>query len=166
MKKGFSLLMAMTMVFVLAITVVVSGCSSNDVVTLNVLNWGDYIDEELIERFEEETGIDINYTFMANNEEMIVQLESPDCLYDLCFPSDYIIEKLIANNMLHELNMDNIPNIKNIDERFMDLSFDPDNKYSVPYMWGTVGILYNTKMVDDPVDSWDILWMKSIPNRS
>lgn len=158
MKKGFSLLMAMTMVFVLAITVVVSGCSSNDVVTLNVLNWGDYIDEELIERFEEETGIDINYTFMANNEEMIVQLESPDCIYDLCFPSDYIIEKLIANNMLHELNMDNIPNIKNIDERFMDLSFDPDNKYSVPYMWGTVGILYNTKMVDDPVDSWDILW--------
>ncbi len=158
MKKGFSLLMAMTMVFILAIAVILPGCSSNGKVTLNVLNWGDYIDEELIKRFEEESGIDINYTFMANNEEMIVQLESPDCIYDLCFPSDYIIEKLIANNMLHELDMDNIPNIKNIDERFMDLSFDPDNKYSVPYMWGTVGILYNTKMVDDPVDSWDILW--------
>ncbi len=158
MKKGFSLLMAMTMVFILAIAVILPGCSSNGKVTLNVLNWGDYIDEELIKRFEEESGIDINYTFMANNEEMIVQLESPDCIYDLCFPSDYIIEKLIANNMLHELNMDNIPNIKNIDKRFMDLSFDPDNKYSVPYMWGTVGILYNTKMVDDPVDSWDILW--------
>ena len=138
--------------------IVASGCGSSETVTLNVLNWGDYIDEELIAQFTEETGIEINYTTMANNEEMLVKLQSPDCIYDVCFPSDYIIEKLIALDLLHELNLDNIPNMANIDERFLDLSFDPDNKYSVPYMWGTVGILYNTTMVNEPVTSWDILW--------
>lgn len=75
-----------------------------------------------------------------------------------CFPSDYIIERLIQKDLLHELNKDNIPNLQYIDERFLDLDFDPENKYSVPYMWGTVGILYNTTMVQEPVTSWDILW--------
>ncbi|MEG1547123.1 MAG: spermidine/putrescine ABC transporter substrate-binding protein [Clostridia bacterium] len=136
-----------------------TACGANtDAVTLNVLNWGDYIDETLLEQFTEETGIRINYTPMANNEEMLVKLQAKDCIYDVCFPSDYIIEKLIAQDMLHELNIDNIPNIVNIDERFMDLDFDPANKYSVPYMWGTVGILYNTTIVKEPVTSWDILW--------
>ena len=95
---------------------------------------------------------------MANNEEMLVKLTATDSIYDVCFPSDYIIEKLIADDMLHELNKENIPNIVNIDERFLNLAFDPGNKYSVPYMWGTVGILYNTTMVTEPVKSWDILW--------
>ncbi len=145
-------------VIVLACTLV-SGCAANNgAVTLNVLNWGDYIDEELLKQFTEETGIQVKYSTMANNEEMLVKLEQPDCIYDLCFPSDYIIEKLIAKDLLHELNKANIPNLANIDERFLDLSFDPDNKYSVPYMWGTVGILYNTTMVTEPVTSWDILW--------
>lgn len=136
-----------------------AGCAaSSDAVTLNVLNWGDYIDEELINQFTEETGIRINYTTMANNEEMLVKLQQEDCIYDLCFPSDYIIERLIGMDLLHELDMNNIPNAKNIDPQFMDLSFDPENKYSVPYMWGTIGILYNTTMVSDPVNSWDILW--------
>lgn len=136
-----------------------AGCgSSSDTVTLNVLNWGDYIDEELLAQFTDETGIKINYTTLANNEEMLVKLQQEDCIYDLCFPSDYIIEKLIQMDLLYEINKDNIPNMANIDDRFMNLDFDPENKYSVPYMWGTVGILYNTTMVDDPVDSWDILW--------
>ncbi|HWS28720.1 MAG TPA: spermidine/putrescine ABC transporter substrate-binding protein [Clostridia bacterium] len=136
------------------------GCtnSSDSAVTINVLNWGDYIDEDLLGQFTEETGIKVNYTPMANNEEMLVKLTATDSIYDVCFPSDYIIEKLIADDMLHELNKDNIPNLKNIDERFLNLDFDPDNKYSVPYMWGTVGILYNTTMVNEPVTSWDILW--------
>ena len=132
--------------------------SSSDTVTLNVLNWGDYIDEDLLVQFTQETGIEINYTTMANNEEMLVKLQQPDCIYDMCFPSDYIIEKLIALDLLHELDKENISNLVNIDERFMNLDFDPGNKYSVPYMWGTVGILYNTTMVDDPVNSWNILW--------
>ena len=109
-------------------------------------------------QFEEETGIQVNYTTMATNEEMMVKLEEADCIYDVCFPSDYIIERLIQKDLLHELNKDNIPNLQYIDERFLDLDFDPENKYSVPYMWGTVGILYNTTMVQEPVTSWDILW--------
>lgn len=134
------------------------GTAKESAVTINVLNWGDYIDESLLEQFTEETGIEVNYTPMANNEEMLVKLSATDSIYDVCFPSDYIIEKLIADDMLHELNKENIPNIANIDERFMNLDFDPGNKYSVPYMWGTVGILYNTTMVTEPVTSWDILW--------
>jgi len=149
---------ALVLALCLLVCCVLSGCGGKDTVTLNVLNWGDYIDESLIDRFEEETGIKVNYTTMASNEEMLIKLTSPDCVYDLCFPSDYIIEKLVAQDLLHEINMDNVPNVANIDERFMDLPFDPGNKYSIPYMWGTVGILYNTTMVDEPVDSWSILW--------
>lgn len=148
------------LVLALLLAVTLWGCSggSEKGTTLYILNWGDYIDEALLTEFEEETGIQINYTSMATNEEMMVKLQEPDCIYDVCFPSDYIIEKLIAQDLLHELNKENIPNLKNIDPRFMDLDFDPENRYSVPYMWGTVGILYNTAMVSDPVDSWDILW--------
>ena len=131
------------------------GCAAKeDSNTLYVLNWGDYIDEALLTQFEEETGIQVNYTTMATNEEMMVKLEEADCIYDVCFPSDYIIERLIQKDLLHELNKDNIPNLQYIDERFLDLDFDPENKYSVPYMWGTVGILYNTTMVQEPVTSW------------
>ena len=127
---------------------------------LNILNWGEYIDEELISIFEEETGVKVTYNEMTSNEEMLIKLRSADCIYDLCFPSDYIIEQLIANDLLQPLDMDKIPNAKNIDPRMLEFTnvFDPGNKYSLPYMWGTVGILYNTTMVDEPVTSWDILW--------
>ena len=135
-----------------------AACGGEEAVTLNVLNWGDYIDPALIDQFEEETGIQVKYSTMTSNEEMLVKLAAPDCIYDICVPSDYLIERLIEQDLLHELNKDNIPNLANIDERFLDLSFDPENRYSVPYFWGTVGILYNTTMVDEPVDSWDILW--------
>ncbi len=127
---------------------------------LNVLNWGEYIDPELITLFEKETGVKVNYVEMTSNEEMLIKLRSADNPYDMCFPSDYIIEKLIADDMLLPLDLDKIPNAKNIAERmyrFTDV-FDPGNKYSLPYMWGTVGIVYNTKLVDEEVDSWDILW--------
>ena len=156
MKK---LAFPLALILILACALGLAGCAADgDAVTLNVLNWGDYIDEELLTEFTEQTGIRVNYTPMANNEEMLVKLEAADCIYDVCFPSDYIIEKLIEKDMLYALNKENIPNFSNIDERFLDLSFDPGNTYSVPYMWGTVGILYNTTMVDDPVESWDILW--------
>ncbi len=156
MKKK-CLLMAAVVILALIIGCF-TGCSNNEQITLNVLNWGDYIDEELIKEYELETGVKINYQVMSSNEEMLVKLASPDCIYDLCFPSDYIIEKLIDLNALHEINKENIPNLANIDERFMDLDFDPGNKYSIPYMWGTVGILYNKTKVEEPVTSWDILW--------
>jgi len=136
-----------------------SGCAGkSDTVTINVLNWGDYIDETLIDQFEAETGIEVIYSTMASNEEMLAKLSAPDSVFDLCFPSDYVIEKMIAQDMLRPINKENIPNLQYIDERFLDLSFDPGNVYSVPYMWGTVGILYNTTKVTEPVTSWTILW--------
>ena len=127
---------------------------------LNILNWGEYIDPELITLFEEETGVKVNYVEMTSNEEMLIKLKSSDCVYDMCFPSEYIIEQLIASDLLLPLDMDKIPNAKNImaDKLEITNSFDPGNKYSLPYMWGTVGILYNTTMVEEPVTSWGILW--------
>lgn len=154
MKKTAFLLAVLLLVCTLC-----AGCGGKKAVTLQVLNWGDYIDPALLDQFEKETGIKVNYTTMANNEEMLVKLASPDCIYDVCFPSEYIIEKLIADDMLHPLDKSNIPNLSNIDERFMDLSFDPGNVYSVPYMWGTVGILYNSTMVDEAdVHTWNVFW--------
>ncbi len=151
--------LALVLALIMGVCALAAGCGGDaDTVTINVLNWGDYIDEELISQFTEETGIKVNYQTMANNEEMLVKLQSPDCIYDVCFPSDYIIEKLIGQDLLHAINPENIPNLSNIDPRFLDLSFDPDNTYSVPYMWGTVGILYNTTKVSEPVTSWKILW--------
>lgn len=143
----------------LALALPVFACGGKSAkVTLNVLNWGDYIDPALLQQFEQETGIAVKYTTMTSNEEMLVKLSSPDSIYDVCFPSDYIIEKLIADDLLYAINKSSIPNLSNIDSRFLNLSFDPDNTYSVPYMWGTVGILYNKTMVTEPVDSWKILW--------
>ena len=99
---------------------------------LNVLNWGEYIDPELIDLFEEETGVKVNYIEMTSNEEMLIKLRSPDCVYDMCFPSDYIIEKLIASDMLYPLDKEKIPNIKNIDQKMLDITdtFDAGNTYN------------------------------------
>jgi spermidine/putrescine-binding protein len=143
---------------VLALSLSFFACGGSQKVTLNVLNWGDYIDPDLLKQFEEETGISVKYTTMTSNEEMLVKLSSPDNIYDICFPSDYLIEKLISDDLLYAIDTEKIPNLSNIDPLFLDLSFEPGNTYSVPYMWGTVGILYSTTMVDDPVDSWTILW--------
>ncbi len=149
---------ALCLILVLCLALPMVACGNSNSVTLNVLNWGDYIDTDLLRRFEEETGITVKYTTMTSNEEMLVKLSASDCIYDVCFPSEYIIEKLMAQDLLHPINKENIPNLVNIDENFLDLSFDPGNVYSIPYMWGTVGILYNTTMVEEPVDSWRILW--------
>ena len=128
--------------------------------TLTVFNWEDYIDESVIEQFEQETGIDVNYVRFTTNEDMMVQVEANPGHFDLCFPSEYIVERMLNKDMLAEINYDNIPNAKYILESLQDSSYDPGNAHSVPYMWGTVGILYNTTMVDDPVDTWGILWNK------
>ncbi len=134
--------------------------SSGDAGKLYVYNWGEYIDEEVIEEFEEETGIKVVYDMFETNEIMYAKLAQDTSQYDVVCPSDYMIQKLIEKNMIQPLNFDNIPNSKNIGEQYYKSSetFDPGNKYSVPYCWGTVGILYNKTMVDEPVNSWDILW--------
>ena len=127
---------------------------------LVVYNWGEYIDPEVLTMFEEETGIDIVYEEFETNEILYPKISSGAIAYDVICPSDYMIQRMIENDLLSEINFDNIPNIKNIGEQYMEQSkqFDPENKYSVPYCWGTVGILYNKMMVDEPVDSWSILW--------
>ena len=135
----------------------------NDVMNgekLVVYNWGEYIDPEVLTMFEEETGIDIVYEEFETNEILYPKISSGAIAYDVICPSDYMIQRMIENDLLSEINFDNIPNLKNIGKQYLERSrqFDPENKYSVPYCWGTVGILYNKMMVDEPVDSWSILW--------
>mgnify|MGYP002581305801 FL=1 len=135
----------------------------NDVMNgekLVVYNWGEYIDPEVLTMFEEETGIDIVYEEFETNEILYPKISSGAIAYDVVCPSDYMIQRMIENDLLSEINFDNIPNLKNIGKQYLEQSrqFDPENKYSVPYCWGTVGILYNKMMVDEPVDSWSILW--------
>ncbi|WP_415298574.1 ABC transporter substrate-binding protein [Clostridium perfringens] len=125
---------------------------------LYVYNWGDYIDPELLTKFKEETGIDVKYDVYDTNEIMYQKLNSGNVSYDIVIPSDYMIEKMKEEDMLAKIDYSNIPNYKYIGEQFKNLAYDPTNEYSVPYMWGTVGIIYNTKRVSDPVDSWNILW--------
>ena len=125
-----------------------------------IYNWGEYIDPEVLDMFEEETGIQVTYEEFETNEIMYPKIQSGAIAYDLVCPSDYMIQKMIQNDLLQPLNFDNIPNAKNIGQVYYEKSrqFDPDNQYSIPYCWGTVGILYNTKMVEEPIDSWTVLW--------
>lgn len=125
---------------------------------VNVFNWGDYIDPDVNKEFEEETGIKVIYSEFATNEEMYQRLEPGNVSYDVAVPSDYMIEKMLNNDMLEKIDTSQLANYSKIDDRFKDLPYDPTNEYSLPYMWGTVGIVYNTTMVDEEVDSWDILW--------
>ena len=131
---------------------------------LYVYNWGEYIDEDVISQFEEETGITVVYDLFETNEEMYPVIEAGAVNYDVVCPSDYMIQKMRENDLLAELNFDNIPNIAQIDPAYMEMSqaFDPENKYSVPYCWGTVGILYNTRLLEElgvPAPTkWADLW--------
>ena len=155
------------MVLIMALTL--TGCQSGETTeggkaaeqVVNVFNWEDYIDPAVLELFEQETGIKVNYMCFTTVEDMIVQVEANPGAFDVCFPSDYIIERMINKNMLAEINFDNIPYSDQILDHLLYPDYDPENKYSLPYMWGTVGILYNTTMLPDldPENtSWSILW--------
>lgn len=149
---------------ILSLMSVLCACGDNDSGVngqVVVYNWGEYIDPDTIEMFEEETGIKVIYDEFENNESMYPKIEYGAVSYDVVCPSDYMISKMIQNDLLAEINYDNIPNAKaNIGAQYYEQSkgFDPDNKYSVPYCWGTVGILYNKTMVDEPITSWAQLW--------
>ena len=131
---------------------------------LYVYNWGEYIDESVITQFEEETGIKVTYDMFETNEEMYPIIEAGAVQYDVVCPSDYMIQKMAENDLLLELNLENIPNLEYIDETYLEKSqsFDPQNKYSVPYTWGTVGILYNVQRLEElgiePPTKWSDLW--------
>ena len=131
---------------------------------LNVYNWGEYIDEDVIAQFEDETGIQVVYDVFETNEEMYPVIEAGAVKYDVVCPSDYMIQRMAQNNLLSEINFDNVPNYKEIGQEYLDISkgFDPENKYSVPYCWGTMGIIYNTKRLEElgvPAPTkWSDLW--------
>ncbi len=133
-------------------------------ITLNVYNWGEYISDgsddslDINAAFEERTGIKVQYSTFASNEELYAKLKSGGSQYDVIIPSDYMISRMIKEDMLEKLNYENIPNYALIMDEFKGQNFDPNNEYTVPYMWGTVGIIYNTSMVTKPVTSWDMLW--------
>lgn len=147
------------------------GCAKEDALTLNVYNWGQYIsdgsegtlnvNEEFEKYYLEEYGkkVKVNYTTYASNEDMYNKIKNGSASYDVVIPSDYMIERMIKEELLLKLDFDNIPNYKYIDDAHRDLFFDPNNEYSVPYTYGTVGIIYNETMVDEEdVGSWDLLW--------
>ncbi|WP_343008966.1 ABC transporter substrate-binding protein [Clostridium celatum] len=142
-------------------TSIFAGCSNNSAGengTINVFNWGEYIDESLIKDFENETGIKVNYSTYDTNEIMYQKIKTNPGTYDIVIPSDYMIEKMIKEDLLEKIDFNNIPNYKYIGEKFKNLPYDPTNEYSVPYTWGTVGIIYDSTVVTEPVTSWDILW--------
>lgn len=131
--------------------------------TINVYNWGQYISDgtdgslDVIAAFEEATGIKVNYVTFDSNETMYTKLKTGGSSYDVIIPSDYMVGRLIAEDMLEPLNFDNIPNYQYVDESFRNTAYDPENQYSVPYTWGTVGLIYNSKYVDN-VTGWSSLW--------
>ncbi|MBS7368562.1 MAG: spermidine/putrescine ABC transporter substrate-binding protein [Oscillospiraceae bacterium] len=136
-------------------------------ISINVYNWGEYIstgaDEGTLNvnaEFTKLTGIKVNYTNYATNEELYAKLKGGGAYYDVIIPSDYMISKMIKEKMIQPLNFDNIPNFRYIMDTFVNPAYDEENLYSVPYTWGTVGIIYNTSLVDIPEEEidWDILW--------
>ena len=143
-----------------------SGCGSSKKTTLYVYNWGQYISEgddgslDVIAAFEEAyPNIRVQYSTYDSNEIMYSKLSNGGITVDVIIPSDYMIGRMVQEGMLEELNFDNIPNYQYIDDSFKNTSYDPENKYSVPYTWGTVGIIYNTKYVDEAdVTGWELLW--------
>ncbi|MED9821809.1 MAG: spermidine/putrescine ABC transporter substrate-binding protein [Christensenellales bacterium] len=125
--------------------------------TISVYNWGDYIDMDVLDQFEEETGIKVIYETFETNEDMYAKIAMGGSSYDVIFPSDYMIERMIQENLLQKINWDNVPNAANIDPRFMHEDYDPEAAYSIPYTWGTMGILYNKEMVEEIPTSWETL---------
>ena len=126
---------------------------------VNVYNWGEYIDESVLTDFEEATGITVNYQMYDSNETMYSKIAGGGAEYDVVIPSDYMISRMIEEDMLEPLNFDNIPNFADIDPELLNPAYDPENQYSVPYMWGLLGIIYNTTMVDEAdLGSWDLMW--------
>ena len=131
---------------------------------LYVYNWGEYIDESVIDEFEKETGIEVVYDMYETNEEMFPVIEAGGIAYDAVCPSDFMIQKMREHDLLAEINFDNVPNLKEIDPLYLELakSFDPENKYAVPYTWGTIGILYNKERLEElgvePPTKWSDLW--------
>ena len=133
--------------------------------TINVFNWGEYISDtyedgliNVNEEFEKLTGINVNYVTYESNEDLYPKIKNGGASYDIIIPSDYMIERMISENMLLEIDTKSIPNYKYISDDYKNMYFDPENKFSVPYNVGMVGLIYNTKMVTEKPTSWTVMW--------
>ncbi|MGT2741728.1 ABC transporter substrate-binding protein [Streptococcus plurextorum] len=131
---------------------------------LVIYNWGDYIDPDLIEQFTDETGIEVQYDTFDSNEAMYTKIKQGGTIYDLAVPSEYMISKMKEENMLIKLDKSKIVGFDNIGDDFKGLSFDPNNDYSIPYFWGTLGIVYNKTMVEEAPEHWEDLWREEYRN--
>lgn len=169
MKKFLSILLVIAVAA--ASSAVFTSCSGYDG-EINVYNWGDYISDgsddtiDTIAQFEEEYNIKVNYTTYETNEELYSTLSSSNSTYDVIFPSDYMVEKLVKEKLVQKLNRKNIPNSDKIMERFQKMDFDPEFEYTVPYSWNVTGLVYNKKMVGGKKpDSWTYLWDKDLKGK-
>ncbi len=131
---------------------------------VNVYNWEDYISQDALDAFTEETGITVNMMNFTTNEDMIVKVRNSPSSFDVIFPSDYMIERMTTEDLLATIDFANVPNFQYIESSLKNPTYDPSGAYSVPYMWGTVGILYNTTMVTEPVTSWSVIFDPAYQN--
>ena len=160
MKKR---IVCFVMAAVMACSGVLTGCGSKKTEvtdTLTVFNYGEYMDPDVLDQFTEETGIEVKYEEALTPEEMYTKYKSGAIEYDLLCSTDYMLQKLISEGELQEIDIDALENKENIGDKYWEFSkaFDPDNNYTVPYFWGTLGILYDTTKVKEPVDSWNVLF--------
>ena len=160
-KKNFifKLFFLFSMVFLL------SACGKREGKIVNMYNWGEYIDKDLLDEFTKETGIVVNYETFVTNEGMYLKLKQGGSNYDVVVPSDYMIERMAKEGMLEKIDKSKLSNYKNIDERFLKREHDPNSDYSVPMYWGTLGILYNKNLVNGEITSWSDLWKEEYKNQ-
>ena len=163
MKISFKLLLLSICVIIIGTSFV--GCNKIYSEEISFFNYGENIDEETIKEFEKQYGIKVNVETFDDMETMYQKVSNSGVKYDVILVSDALMPRMIKNNLVQELNKDNIPNISQMDEDYLNLDIDPGNKYSVPYMFGTVGLIYNKDVVKEDVDSWDILWDEKYKNR-
>lgn len=151
-KKWFAVVLA----GLLALTAL-AGCGEQKE-TLNLYSWVDNFDMDMIKKFEDEYNVKVNYSYFANNEELLAKISNGGADYDLIQPSDYMVASMIKQDLLEPLDLNNIPNFQYVADTFKDPAFDPGNKYSITYTSGVTGIAYNTKYVTDEINSWSDLW--------
>lgn len=164
MKRIVAILFTVVLVFTMAVPALAADASDLAGTTINVYNWGEYISDgsegsmDINAEFTKRTGIKVNYNNYDTNENMYAKLKSDGVSFDIVIPSDYMIERLIGEDMLQKIDFSNIPNYKYIDAKYKGLYFDPKDEYSVPYNVGMVGLIYNTKMVKEAPTSWNVMW--------
>ena len=150
-KKAFLVLLVLT-------SLLLGSCGTQESTEVNLYAWSEYVPQALLDGFTEETGIKVNYDAYSSNEELLAKLQAGASGYDVIIPSDYVVTIMINQDMLEEMDMSQVDNFKNIGSDFKGLEYDPENKYTVPYQWGTSCLVVNTEKVTRPITKWADLW--------